>query len=1413
MHSQEPWQSRSPTGNVYKPSISSTLRKTGRKGPNHSYGRGLPVKRKALVILTVAILAFAMIPALGAGAAAGSVKIVTPDELANPSGTTGSAYSRLAGADFVSDSTGRDTLEDAGGTLYFVIEDNDPASNALTDYHAYYTAKPGTDVDGGNIFYINPLRPSDQQEANSVVAAVVTEANGDLVGGAAVQGDDGSTAAPTDATNTEHAEEVSDLNALAVGDDDRSGAIDGDDLTIELGWYVPPRRDDPTTTNADETAPALFTRVRGIRADNAFLDLFEADGDAVGIYLDNNDIPPLPTTPPANFPGTADGENRAAAAVIRITFASAVAGDLNYPGDHTTVSLQGESRVEITSTSGKSIRVEATEKSLAALSAESIGAAVEHDDIAGDANSSRDSGVFVGSFGVIDNKYKEAITEWNPAPVDTDQSQEITVIAAGGTPTDNSEVVPADAITTADDPNIDKAITRITLPGVDTENVLKTNSTETRDDDVRVTIKDPERNNDPTADPVEPDVAENNVDDDIIVDSVVVGAPDATTGEIVITVTTATGPSTDTTTGATLENDIFVLSYTTTALNNNISDLISSIEAVEVVNSEVTGATGQSMPFETFCDTNAEAGEECAEQTKLFEAIGAHRDNLGLTNDSDVEELANKLIGVQHGDTLTVRYSDPSPRSTRSASAEVDLVAPSIGNTSLANGAYVNDDDFSLFFTVTDADSGIPEDAHDAGEQTIRNALPFVSQASAGTATGDPADLPEHLAADQYNFIGGDANADESVLDVDDEIDDGERYEIEFDLTDTVQAAEGDENTDAKTVTIRVRILAYDLARNEASRTLTFIIDDLDPVLLRALTGVSVKAAEDANDPYELNDQNRKSIVLVFDDAIAGSDVSPQDVSVVGNSVASVTWLDNTGANKIGTAGSADSEIRDDLDISGASADARHLLFLTLENDLDTDARPSIDIDNGDLLDLAGNESNRDHQARSVDELAPLFTVTVGTPLSNNELSITIESSEDLERAPSARLQLGTTNEVLPVRGGSGNVWTVDTNRRAENLGGANRSGVYTVRVEGTDTNNNDGSSTKAEWELDTLIADPARVYDTDAVAAAAQPIEVNDVVFLNFEFSGEANEYGAGRGDDSAKTVSVTSLTLETLSADSLDSSNNLKSPASAVTVVDTITVGEGAAQTSNSIRYVVALSDLAIGNYRLNIDYADQAGNSDTFGYVFRITAPAPEKITVVPGWSLVSIPGTPQDLSIGGVLEGSAVTDVWSLNNETKVWEFARQDENGEWMGTLTQMSDGRAYFVRSTTFDPISVLTERFSPQRTPAQYTVTAGWNGIGYTPAGTENAISVDGYLSALGASGWGMIRAWNADATPPQYETYFSSGAMTAGFPTGDGPDGDGEGDNPDGTDGDNVADGVAKVEAGKGYLLFATRNGTIGG
>ncbi len=1147
------------------------------------------------------------------------------------------------------------------------------------------------------------------------------------------------------------------LGSLVVGDDTRDGVVNGEDIELELGWYLPAVRANPSATPPVMAAPAKFVGTRALQS-GAFAGINTAND---GLYLDRGLIPNLQegdSIPTVDRPAAENNVEYVPA--LRIGFDSAGENALTYPSDYRVETLQDKSRVEVSSTSDRSsIRISVSEKNLATYAAldNGVGAAnfggtdiTSFDPAAAD---SRDSGVFVGRFGVIRKEFKDAIADYaGLVPTPQAQAQTITVVS----PAVNTAETPDDPNTIAAAPS---AVFNLT--GVSAANTLVSGSLEVMfkpgvdtDGSVRTTMANDH-------------VVTVNSDGTVTVAVPLNGSSVAEDGNEA-TADTA---------------DMFMVNYTTEAASGTIASLLATVQATGTADQgddEIDGV------FNSFCgdDDMADRDKNCMQAVSLVDAINGHTGNLGLMG-ARVDALLAAVIGVEHGDTVTIRYGDAEPTGTRTARTEVDIVAPAIGGNSLASGSYVADDDFSFFFNVTDADSGIPEDAH---EEEIRDGHYHVMRmAMYGQGEDEPV----------LDLDGGDT----AELDVDDEITDGERYEIEFDVTSAVQTAEGTGDDEPETVTVKVDITAYDLARNVAKKSYTFVVDDIDPELMKALTGVSVKAGSDG-DPYELVTENTKGIVLVFDDAIAGADVNAQNVSVSGNSVTSVTWLDNTNGSKIGSVGGV--AVRDDLGLADDMADgedARHLLFLTLENDLATDARPTIDIDNGDLRDLAGNESRNDHTAKPVDELAPVFTVTVANPLSNDELEITIVASEELEQTPKARLMLGSYDEPLSVRAASDdNTWTVSTNRKAENLGGTSASGKYTVHVTGTDTNDNDGMSMKSTWELDTKAnggMPPARVYDKDADPMVAQPIEVNDVVFLNFEFAAEANEYGTGTGDeykstDTKKMVTVTGLGLEGLSAGSLDSDDMLKA-AAMVEVTETWEVEDGSAQSSNHVRYVVALSDLAIGNYRLNVDFVDEAGNEGKFGYVFKITAPAPASVAVNPGWSLISIPGTPQDKSIDGVLEGSMVTDVWSLNNETKIWEFARKDaDSGEWMGTLTQIVDGRGYFVRSTTFDPVKVLTERFSPQRTPSQYTVTAGWNSIGYTPAGNETMVPVDAYLSALGNSGWGMIRMWNSAATPPQYETYFSNGTATDGF---------------------TMDEHRAVVEKGKGYLLFATRDGVIGG
>lgn len=1360
MHSQEPWQSRSPTGDVNKPIVSSTLKKTGRRGSNHSYGRGLPVKRKALVILTVAILAFAMIPAIGVTAqSVGSVKIVTPDELANPSAKADSAFGKLDSADYVSDKTGMgSSLEDAGGTLYVVIDDNDAESNALTDYYSYFTAaRPGTADGGGNAYNIDPGFTA-ASTTNGIVAAWVTSSSGEVAFTDLV--------ARADDTSTTDVDESDGADPLQIGDRNRSGSIDSSDLLIEVGYFVAPVADNPDTADTDESVSLQFEVQRTVNVGNAFLD---ASANGKEAFLSLNVIPAFPADV-----GSRTGALTGEVGALRIRFASAGVNELEFGADAPTA-LVGKSRVEVRSTSGDPIRVAVSEKNLGGFT----GAGVTKTAL--DANESRDSGSFVGIFGVIRNDFKDAIAEWIPTATQTAYTGDTGDTAAKVYTVSTNDPLGATEVAVSTQVVVDGATvdgrftTAVTIPGIDVDNELQSV------DAVVVTFPD---------DTVQP------ADDDSDADVVTVAADkitvtDAAAGEISVETayTTAVG-------------DTVSVSYTVNHPNDNVSNLVAAVTTTDE-NSNTDN------PFYDFC-RGTTAGKECAQRDALETALNNHASNLGLTNDSPASMLVNSLVGVEHGDTLTVRYTDANPSSTRTATAEVDLNAPTIGSLDPSNNSYIDNDDFSIFFSVTDPDSGIPEDAHDAGEQTIRANTAYVEEVvTFGAGDDDP--------------VSALANGDEASLDVDDTIQDGERYELEVDITQAVEDAEGDENTEARTVTVRVVVSAYDLARNLNTKTYHFVVDNLDPVLQRAITGwgLSNSASADRGDgnegAYVLVEQQKNSIVLVFDDAIAGDSVLAQNINVIGTSVSSVQWLDNTDGNVISVGDAGMSGTSSDVDFNAKTStsddaadvvrdlglrtetngqDARHLLFLTLEADLNTDARPTVEIDGGDLTDLAGNQNRSDHEARPSDRLAPVFTISIEEALSNDAFNVTISASEELQRTPRASISNGNVNRVITLRSGTDNTWSLSTDRKGLSLvaRGGTQDGVYQVTVEGTDEVGNEAMKMGGKWEFDTranrgvLPSRSAVSADdgTKAQADIAQKIETNEVVFLNLDFSAETGEYTG----DTKKKIAIDSMQLETLTGDSLNAQNTL---VASPTVESTTDIDAGSAQTSDGITHVVALADLAIGNYRLNVGFSDEAGNSGKFGYVFKITAPAPAEVEVVPGWSLVSIPGTPQDASIGGVLAGSAITDVWSLNNETKVWEFARVDENGDWMGTLTQIVDGRAYFVRSTTFDPIEVLTVRFSPQRTPPQYTVTSGWNGVGYTPAGGESSVAVDAYLSSLGASGWGMIRTWNAKAPTPQYETYFSSGQMTDGFP--------------------EDANGVAIVEEGKGYLLFATRNGVIGG
>jgi hypothetical protein len=538
--------------------------------------------------------------------------------------------------------------------------------------------------------------------------------------------------------------------------------------------------------------------------------------------------------------------------------------------------------------------------------------------------------------------------------------------------------------------------------------------------------------------------------------------------------------------------------------------------------------------------------------------------------------------------------------------------------------------------------------------------------------------------------------------------------------------------------------------------SLAFTVDTTKPTVTAAATGIGLKLATGSTTDYV---------------EFASSD-----------------WIRVTMSEKVMSADAADFDVAGTLaaDVSvqkkvtqlvgGASTDLRTNVYVKTAATLDPAAKPKVSIV-GAVTDLAGNAAPTGTatgaSATPSDQIKPTLTLSVSPTLGKSAtvVTITVTSNEALQGdVPSIKVSaVGVATSKVAT-----NSWTASYTISGE--------GEFEASADATDSAGNSATMKTAKFQGD--VTGPVMSFslvDSNSTTAGVQ-LETSDVLFVSV-VAAESAEYVG----DTHNTV--------TISAASLSSLTKLGG-----TVVGTATTLAAADfQSTDSINFVYGAADLALGAYKLSVTGTDTAGNKGSAAtQEFEVVAQTSSSIAVNPGWTLISIPGAPQDSTISGVFEGTnSVTEVWSFNNASKVWEYA-QLTDGVWEGTLIQITDGRAYFVRATTFAPVKVLVQRFSPQRVQPQYALTKGWNGIGYTPAGAETSIAASTYLSSLGSGGWGVVRWWNP--TLQQYESAWSTGTCTAGFPSLSGN-----------ACSATVAGDAAAVKAGQGYLLYVAKDGTL--
>jgi hypothetical protein len=472
-------------------------------------------------------------------------------------------------------------------------------------------------------------------------------------------------------------------------------------------------------------------------------------------------------------------------------------------------------------------------------------------------------------------------------------------------------------------------------------------------------------------------------------------------------------------------------------------------------------------------------------------------------------------------------------------------------------------------------------------------------------------------------------------------------------------------------------------ASDALGNTTTGTTDDLEidltpPTLTGAKTGdtADTSAADDAEISAS---STRTSIRVSFDDIISGASVDADgtDFRVL---------LDNV-----------------DLVVSSASwttgATTSKEVFLTLATDMPADATPVVRIV-GDIQDDALNTTSIG-EVTATDGLNPVVTVSItGTNSSGADTSsgaVTIQVQAD-EASTNPTISTGLTVAKADESGDaivagigsavaattfttdtSGSVWTWDFT-----FAEAADKGVYNVYV-----TISDGTNSGTIGHIRDATDDTAVVFEIDTgVAAVALTPTTSDNAdsFVNLGYTGEGTEYTG----DTHTTVTVSSATVDAV----------------AVT-----------ANTVDSITYTIASPSggWSEGDHEVIVTTVDGAANSSTETLTFTITDRAELSIALQPGLNLISLPGAATSAAINDVIPAAhPINQVLTYDPSVAGgWLVAERGGDGlPFAGTLTTMGPDLAYFVRTTTFEALSVLIPRVSvgQQVLPPSISLEAGWN-------------------------------------------------------------------------------------------------------
>ena len=746
---------------------------------------------------------------------------------------------------------------------------------------------------------------------------------------------------------------------------------------------------------------------------------------------------------------------------------------------------------------------------------------------------------------------------------------------------------------------------------------------------------------------------------------------------------------------------------------------------------------------------------------ELFDRVTAAATKLGFTSHATdkAADLEAMLLPVTNGDTLTVGYVDESPSSTLVQTAEVDLEAPVVTLVEPGDGVYTDETLVTLSAEVVDSGAGVVQ-----GD---------IRMVASGVSLGSPQRVP---IVDGYRITSVPRSA----------IAEGAKTWF-VTVVDKVGNVPAVDDTTTEDVNEGAKGAASDITF-VATNPFKFWVDTQGPKLNAGKTGVALKNAgvttgEDKGKEAETTNK-RQWLRVVFN---PGDGKAPLDADTV---TASDFRVD--GAEPVAAVINA----RPHEDAAKGTA-----VYLQVA-EMDTDARPKVELV-GEISDRAGNIRTDGTLTSISDGLAPVLEVTSSADIANDEIVLTISSSERLGLNPDVELTstkpvkgdeepASPTNLRVSLQTGALTTWTATYDNPA---GAASKQYVW---VEVSDQAGNSDTKGDASSESDLVSfqvddAEPSLEFKsaggTDLDDSDAKPEE--GAVWIVAEFDEDEH------ADDKYLKVTVTALTLTNMDTEEVVTDDVEALFSGEVKCDDHKADADADPVPQDKCAEHTLAINLTPGMYNIEMTGVDSVGNEVTEDVDFEVTEAEPFELELRPGQNFISIPGMPMGDggNINTLLADEAISSISTYDRSRELqgenpWLRSTKDlETGMFSGDITAIEPGKAYFINSTASVTLEITLQAAGDL--PPTIPVRQGFNALGLwsVASDTDSNTKVEADLY-FGSIGWSV--AYNYDPTPGVGWVVIRKGEVY--------PD-----DHP------TKAGDPVEIQAGKGYLVYALYDGVL--